>query len=57
MWRLRAPSSFSSVSGVRPAVTRIGAWARAALMMPPRALAVPTMTWTITTCGRPVTIA
>src|SRR6266850_5122440 len=57
MWRLRAPGSLSSVSGVRPAVTRIGACARAALMMPPSALAVPTITWTITTCGRPVTMA
>ena len=26
-------------------------------MIPPSALAVPTMTWTMTACGRPVTIA
>jgi hypothetical protein len=43
--------------GVRPAVISIGTRARAALMIPLSALAVPTVTWTITACGRPVTIA
>ena len=43
--------------GVRPAVKRIGTCERAALMMPPSALAAPTITWTITACGRPETMA
>jgi hypothetical protein len=45
----------SSVIGVRPAVNRTGVWVRAAFMTAPTALAVPTVTWTMTTCGRPVT--
>jgi hypothetical protein len=57
MCRLREPGIPASVIGVRPAVTSIGTLARAAFMIPPSALAVPTITWTMTTCGRPVTIA
>jgi hypothetical protein len=45
------------VIGVRPAIMRIGARDRTALMSPPSAFAVPTVTCTITTWARPVTIA
>jgi hypothetical protein len=43
--------------GVRPAVIRIGTFCREALMMPFSEFAVPTPTWTIMACGRPVTMA
>jgi hypothetical protein len=43
--------------GLRPALKSMGTLARAALMMPPTALPAPTMTWTMTACARPVTIA
>ena len=46
-----------SVSGVRPAVKRIGTFWREALMRPFSAFAVPTPTCTIMACGFPVTIA
>ena len=55
--RLRLPCKPASVSGLRPALKRIGTFERAALMMPLTALPAPTITWTMTTCGRPVTIA
>ena len=55
--RLRLPCRPDSVSGLRPALNRIGTFARAALMMPPTALPAPTITWTMTTWGRPVTSA
>jgi hypothetical protein len=45
------------VIGLRPALKRMGTLLRAAFMMPPIAFAAPTITWTITACGRPVTIA
>ena len=48
------PGGPSSVIGVRPAVIKIGTCERAAVMMPQAAFAVPTVTWTITACGRPV---
>ena len=47
----------ASVIGLRPAVKSIGTPTREALMIPASALAAPTMTCTITACGRPVTIA
>ena len=55
--RLRLPAQPRSVMGLRPAVKSIGTLDRAAFMMPPSALAAPTMTCTITACGRPVTMA
>ena len=42
-----------SVIGVRPAASRTGMLSRAALMMPFIALAVPTVTCTITAAGFP----
>jgi hypothetical protein len=44
----RAPGSPSSVNGERPAVNRIGTFSRAALNTPHNALAVPTLTCTMT---------
>ena len=43
-----------SVSGLRPAVKIIGTWSRAASASALMPLAVPTLTWNITICGRPV---
>ena len=57
MGRLREPRKPASVIGFRPAVKSMGTFARAAFMRPPVALAAPTITWTITACGRPVTMA
>ena len=57
MGRSRLPTAPASVMGFRPAVKSIGTFERAAFMMPPSALAVPTITCTITACGRPVTMA
>ena len=42
--------------GVRPAVNSTGTCVREALMMAPMPFAVPTVTCTITACGRPVTM-
>ena len=55
MSRLRWPSKPSSLVGVRPAVNSTGTWPRAALSKPFMPLAVPTLTWTMTACGLPVT--
>ena len=52
--RLREPNMPDSVIGVRPAISRIGAWSRLALAAPLTMLAVPTLTCTITACGLPV---
>ena len=49
----RAPASPSSVKGERPAVNRIGTFARAALKTPHSAFAVPTLTCTMTAGTRP----
>ena len=53
MCRSRAPGSPSSVIGVRPALMRMGTFARDAVMMAVDALPVPTLTWTMTAAGRP----
>ena len=53
--RSRLPSRPLSVGGVRPDVKKIGTLSRAALSRPISALAMPTLTWTMTACGRPVT--
>ncbi len=53
MSRERWPFSVSSLVGVRPAVNSIGTWPRAALSRPFSALAVPTLTWCMVSCGRP----
>ena len=54
---LRDVGSPRSVMAVRPASSSIGTRARAALMTPPRALAVPGNVCTITAWGSPVTMA
>ncbi len=51
--RSREPSRPDSVIGVRPEVNRIGTSSRAALSRPMSAFAMPTLTWTMTACGRP----
>ena len=51
--RLRDAMLPVSVSGVRPAASRTGMLSRAAFMMPLMALAVPTVTCTITAAGLP----
>ena len=53
MGRLREAMLPVSVSGVRPAASSTGMLSRAALMMPLMALAVPTVTCTITAAGLP----
>ena len=40
-----------SNQGVRPAAMSIGMFSREALIRPHNALAVPTLTWTMTACG------
>mgnify|MGYP000323570189 CR=1 FL=1 len=55
MCRLRAPNTSFSLIGVRPAANSTGTCARAAFSTPHTALAVPTLTWTITACMRRVT--
>ena len=52
----RAPSAPCSNSGVRPAVKNIGTCERAAFIRPHTALAAPTLTCSITACGRPDTM-
>ncbi len=54
--RSRLPASPDSVIGLRPAEKSMGMFERAALITPPAALPAPTMTWTMTTWGRPVII-
>ena len=44
-----------SVSGVRPAARMTGTLSREAFIRPHMALAVPTVTWTITAAGLPLT--
>ena len=51
--RLREAMLPASVSGVRPAASSTGMLSRAALMMPLMALAVPTVTCTMTAAGLP----
>ena len=57
MKRLRVPCGPSSVTGVRPADSRIGMLSRAAFIAPHTMFAVPTDTCTIAACARPVTSA
>ena len=54
--RSRLPAFPASVIGLRPAEKSMGTLERAALITPPAALPAPTMTWTMTTWGRPVTM-
>ncbi len=53
MGREREPNSPFSVIGVRPAQSSRGMRSRARLVRLLMVLAVPTLTWTITACGRP----
>jgi hypothetical protein len=52
--RLREPKLPVSVTGVRPAASSRGTRSRARLIRLLMVLAVPTLTWTMTACGRPV---
>ena len=52
--RLREPNAPCSVIGERPAMSSRGTRSRAALASRLMALAVPTLTCTITACGDPV---
>ena len=54
---VRLPRSPSSVSGVLPAEKIIGTLRREAFITAADAFPVPTITWTMTTCGSPVIMA
>jgi hypothetical protein len=56
IWPLREPKSPFSVRGVRPAISITGTCSRRASMRALMVLAVPTLTCTITACGRPLTM-
>ena len=55
MFKLRLAADPFSNQGVRPAANSRGMFSRAALIRPHNALAVPTLTCTITACAVPVT--